>query len=239
MSAKSRGSRPFSVETARSARISRRSRSGGCRAPPRAARGRAARRRGAPPARRARRDRRPRRRRASPPGCSRARRSRRSRSARCRRARSRPGPGSAPALRGPTCRPPAASSQAMLPPPAPTSAMSIVGMRISSPEPRSRRLPAESEAPTSYSWLRETRPSSISDAFAVVPPMSNAIAFSRPSCCRERERRDDARGRARLERVDRPRRGVVGGHHAARRLHDRAAARRRRSRRGRSRIRST
>ena len=59
--------------------------------------------------------------------------------------------------------------------------MSIVGMRISSPEPRSRRDPAESDAPTSYSWLRETRPFSISDAFAVVPPMSNAIAFSWPS----------------------------------------------------------
>ncbi len=59
--------------------------------------------------------------------------------------------------------------------------MSIVGIRISSPEPRRSRLPAESAAPTSYSWLRETRPSSISDAFAVVPPMSNAIALSCPS----------------------------------------------------------
>ena len=56
--------------------------------------------------------------------------------------------------------------------------MSIVGMRMSSPLPRSSRLPAESEAPTSYSWLRETRPFSISDALAVVPPMSNVITFS-------------------------------------------------------------
>jgi hypothetical protein len=55
--------------------------------------------------------------------------------------------------------------------------MSIVGMRISSPEPRSRRLPAESDAPTSYSRLRDTRPFSISDALAVVPPMSKAIAL--------------------------------------------------------------
>jgi hypothetical protein len=69
----------------------------------------------------------------------------------------------------------------MLPPPAPTSAMSIDGMRISSPLPRSNRLPVESDAPTSYSRLRETRPPSISDAFAVVPPMSNVITLSMPS----------------------------------------------------------
>ena len=153
--------------------------------------------------------------------CSRARRSRRSPSARCRRARSRRGPGVAPALRGPTCRPPASSSQAIEPPPAPTSAMSIVGMRISSPEPRSSRLPAESAAPTSYSWLSETRPSWISDALAVVPPRSNAIAFAWPSCRASDERRDDAGGRARLERVDGPRGRVRGGHRAARGLQHR------------------
>jgi hypothetical protein len=61
--------------------------------------------------------------------------------------------------------------------------MSIVGMRISSPLPRSRRLPADSDAPTSYSWLSETRPSWISDALAVVPPRSKAIAFACPSAC--------------------------------------------------------
>ena len=61
--------------------------------------------------------------------------------------------------------------------------MSMVGILISSPLPRSSRLPADSAAPTSYSRLRETRPSSISDAFAVVPPMSKAIAFSIPSAC--------------------------------------------------------
>ena len=59
--------------------------------------------------------------------------------------------------------------------------MSIVGIRISSPLPRSSRLPAESDAPTSYSRLRETAPSSISEAFAVVPPMSKVITFSWPS----------------------------------------------------------
>ena len=69
------------------------------------------------------------------------------------------------------------SSQAIEPPPAPTSAMSIVGMRSSSPEPRMRREPAESEPPTSYSRPRDTVPCSMSDALAVVPPMSKAMAF--------------------------------------------------------------
>ena len=71
----------------------------------------------------------------------------------------------------------------MLPPPAPTSAMSIVGIRSSSPAPRISRLPAEIEPPTSYSRPRAMAPSSISDAFAVVPPMSKAIALSMPSRC--------------------------------------------------------
>ena len=71
----------------------------------------------------------------------------------------------------------------MLPPPAPTSAMSIVGIRSSSPAPRIRRLPADIEPPTSYSRPREMAPSSISDAFAVVPPMSKASRLSTPSCC--------------------------------------------------------
>ena len=70
----------------------------------------------------------------------------------------------------------------MLPPPAPTSAMSIVGIRSSSPAPRIRRLPADIEPPTSYSRPREIAPSSISEAFAVVPPMSKASRFSTPSC---------------------------------------------------------
>ena len=86
--------------------------------------------------------------------------------------------------------------------------MSIVGIRSSSPAPRISRLPAESEPPTSYSRPRETAPSSISDAFAVVPPMSKAIAFSIAEPLRDPERRDDAGGRARLEREDGPQRRV-------------------------------
>ena len=92
----------------------------------------------------------------------------------------------------------------MLPPPAPTSAMSIVGIRSSSPAPRIRRLPADIEPPTSYSRPREMAPSSISDAFAVVPPMSNASRLSTPELLPHPARGDDARGRPRLEREDRP-----------------------------------
>ena len=44
----------------------------------------------------------------------------------------------------------ARSRKATLPPPAPTSAMSMVGARISSPPPPSSWLPADSVAPTSY-----------------------------------------------------------------------------------------
>ena len=109
----------------------------------------------------------------------------------------------------------------MLPPPAPTSAMSIVGIRSSSPAPRISRLPAEIEPPTSYSRPREMAPFSISDAFAVVPPMSNAIAFSIPSrLAMPRAATTPAAGPG-LEREDRAQLRVVGGHHAARRLHDR------------------
>ena len=57
--------------------------------------------------------------------------------------------------------------------------MSIVGMRSSSPS-RASRQPAESEPPTSYSRPRETAPFSISDALAVVPPMSKVITFANP-----------------------------------------------------------
>ena len=91
---------------------------------------------------------------------------------------------------------------------------------MSSPLPRSNLLPADSSAPTSYSWLRETRPPSISDVFAVVPPMSNVITFSNPSACASPSDGDDAR-RGSPTQARRPAdRRVGGGHDAARRLHD-------------------
>ena len=108
----------------------------------------------------------------------------------------------------------------MLPPPAPTSAMSIVGIRSSSPAPRIRRLPADIEPPTSYSRPREMAPSSISDAFAVVPPMSNASRLSMPSCCpMPRAATTPAAGPDSSAKTGRCLR-VVRGHDAAGRLHD-------------------
>ncbi len=68
----------------------------------------------------------------------------------------------------------------MLPPPAPTSAMSIAGTRRRKPLPRFSRLPCESAPPISNSPVRLSSPPSITDAFAVVPPMSMLIAFGRP-----------------------------------------------------------
>ena len=77
-----------------------------------------------------------------------------------------------------------------------------------------RRLPAESEPPTSYSRPRAIAPPSTSDAFAVVPPMSKAIAIGDPEPPRDAERRDDPGRGAGLQREDRPSASIVRGHHA-------------------------
>ena len=79
-------------------------------------------------------------------------------------------------------------------------------------EPRSSRLPEDSAAPTSYSWLSETRPSWISDALAVVPPRSKAIAFAWPSCRASESAATTPAAGPGLERVDGPRGRVGGGH---------------------------
>ena len=95
------------------------------------------------------------------------------------------------------------------------------GSAAARPSRACSRLPADSEPPTSYSRPRETAPLSISDAFAVVPPMSKAIAFAYPSrraipsAATTPAAGPDSRastGRAVAS---------VGGHHAAGRLHDR------------------
>ena len=85
-----------------------------------------------------------------------------------RRGRSRPGPGSAPALSGPTRSAPPASRQTIEPPPAPTVWTSSVGSRIGRP-------------PTSRSLERDASPPTIAQTSVEVPPMSNAIAFSIPA----------------------------------------------------------
>ena len=69
-----------------------------------------------------------------------------------RRGRSRPGPGSAPALCGPTRSAPLSSTAAMLPPPVPTSKMSIIGIWIGS-----ACVVAADAAPRRWSALRRGR----------------------------------------------------------------------------------
>ena len=67
------------------------------------------------------------------------------------------------------------SSRAMEPPPAPISISSMTGTRMGSPEPRLKR----SARATSNSRASSGSPPSMTQALAVVPPMSNDS--SRPS----------------------------------------------------------
>ena len=102
-----------------------------------------------------------------------------------------------------------------MPPPAPTSAMSIVGMRISSPLPRRSRLPAESDGADLV--LLAERDAAVLDQRRL---RGRAAHVERDhvlvaELLARAQRRDDARGRAGLQRVDRPRGRVLGGHHAA------------------------
>jgi hypothetical protein len=82
--------------------------------------------------------------------------------------------------------------------------MSIVGIRSSSPESAHQPAAARQRAATSYSREREDGPDSISEAFAVVPPMSNAIAFSKPSLVAVPSAATTPGRRPRLEREHRP-----------------------------------
>ena len=70
----------------------------------------------------------------------------------------------------------------MLPPPAPISARSIVGVRSRYPEPRVRRVPELMPPPNSSSGAIAGAPSITTAALAVVPPMSKASTRSRPRC---------------------------------------------------------
>ena len=120
-----------------------------------------------------------------------------------RRARSRPAPATRPRCAArPAARPPRRARRSSRRRRRPRRCR--CRDRSSSPAPRISRLPADSEPPTSYSRPRETAPSSISDAFAVVPPMSKAIAFASRAAA-PAERGDDAGRRPRLEREHRPR----------------------------------
>ena len=78
------------------------------------------------------------------------------------------GPGSEPALSGPTCKRPSRSTCAVEPPPAPISIISITGMRTGMPDPlmnRAARAISNLRALCGRKW-------SIRHSFAVVPPIS-------------------------------------------------------------------
>ncbi len=75
---------------------------------------------------------------------------------------------------------------AMEPAPAPTSAMSMAGTFNMYPPALMKRLEVLIPSRNSYSVVRETRPPSTSEAFAVVPPMSNAIRFGVSATCPSR-----------------------------------------------------
>ena len=84
------------------------------------------------------------------------------------------GPGSEPALAGPTVIRPSASTLAIEPPPAPISTISITGRRSGSPLPGRNRY----SRPTSNSRLVRGWPDSTMQSLAVVPPMSKLSARS-------------------------------------------------------------
>ena len=98
--------------------------------------------------------------------------------------------------------------------------MSMLGTRRSSPEPRSSRVPTERSAPTSYSLLRVTRPPSISEALAVVPPHveGDGVPDSEPPG--QALSGHHPGRRTGLEGVDGSAGRIGRGHGAARRLHD-------------------
>ena len=68
----------------------------------------------------------------------------------------------------------------MLPPPAPTSAMSMAGTRSRKPPPLLSRLPCDMLPPISNSPVRLISYPSMMEAFAVVPPMSMLSALGAP-----------------------------------------------------------
>ena len=108
----------------------------------------------------------------------------------------------------------------MLPPPAPTSAMSMAGTRSRKPPPLLSRLPCDMLPPISNSPVRLISPPSMTEALAVVPPMSMLIALPRPMRrASAAVAMTPAAGPDSITCTGR-RRPALGGHHAAVRLHD-------------------
>src|SRR2546426_12472427 len=84
------------------------------------------------------------------------------------------GPGSAPALTGPTCSAPLGSNLAMEPPPAPISTMSTTGTFTG--YPGKVRVWNSLYSVVTFGVLASTR-----EHFAVVPPMSREITLGSPT----------------------------------------------------------
>ena len=108
----------------------------------------------------------------------------------------------------------------MLPPPAPTSARSTTGTLTACPPPFTRRLDRDMPAPISCSVVQLRLPPSMSDALAVVPPMSKLITLSKPDALTDPLRGHDPRSGAGLDDADGRFGGPVEGHDAAVGLHD-------------------
>jgi len=111
------------------------------------------------------------------------------------------GPGTAPALSGPTLSRPPGSIHASEPPPAPTSARSTTGMRTGNPS-TCRPFPL-ARPPTRNSRMTLGCPSRTRPAFAVVPPISKEMTFKVSGRAPENRTRRSRRQRVRLDRVDR------------------------------------
>ena len=106
------------------------------------------------------------------------------------------------------------STRAMEPPPAPISISSMTGTRIGSPEPFLNR----SARATSNSRASSGSPPSMTQALAVVPPMSKDSTRSMPTLAGHARRRERAgRGADSTSRIGKRlavsgRRDAAGGH---------------------------
>ncbi len=108
------------------------------------------------------------------------------------------------------------STRAMEPPPAPISISSTTGTRMGSPEPFLNR----SARATSNSRASSGSPRSMTQALAVVPPMSKDSTRSMPDLAGHARRRERPRRGPRFDEPDRHALGGLRGRDAARRHHD-------------------
>ena len=95
----------------------------------------------------------------------------------------------------------------------------MTGSLSACPPPPISALRDDMPPPTSYSSAKVMRPPSMSDAFAVVPPMSRVITLSKPEARREVLGADDPGGRSALDDTSRILRDRVRVEDAAARLH--------------------